>query len=395
MVKKSSKAKLGKKSNKKSRFVYTPPTEEQVKKRGEQTGGNFEGIFKGDVSVYKIKGGENCIRILPPTWDNHEHCGYEVFVHSFIGPNNATFLCPAKMKNERCPVCEAAEEAKRSGDSDEAYALQAKKRVLFWIIDRDSEEDGPIILDAGWQMDRDMFALCVKKRSGKVLLVDHPDTGHDITFKRQGEGVKTRYFGYQIEPEQTPIFDDGEQQDKVLEEIMDKPIPSLLVFRDAEYIEKVLSGAASSDEDDEDDEDEDEDEGDEDEAPKSKKKAGKKAPPKKRRSVKDEDDDDGDDDDDDEDEDEDDDPDEDEDDDDDEDGDEDDAPFDEDDDDEDDDEDEDDDDDEDEDDEDEAPKPPSKRKKSPPPKSKKSDKKDKPKSSGGSARAARFGRKKK
>lgn len=289
-------------SKKRSKFVYKAPTADQMKKRAEQTGGNFEGIFKNDISLYKIKGGENCIRILPPTWDEHEHCGYEVFVHSFIGPSNGTYLCLAKMRNEHCPICEASADAKRSGDQDEAYALQARKRVIFWVIDRDSENEGPLLFDAGWQMDRDIFALTIQKRSGKVRLVDHPDKGHDILFKRQGEGIKTRYFGYQIEPEESPIFEDDGEQDNVLEFIQENPIPELLVFREADHLEKVLSGTSSSDDEGSDDVDDDDDE-DEDEAPRKKKASSKSTPSKKRRKVEEEDDDEDEDTDDDEDED--------------------------------------------------------------------------------------------
>lgn len=398
-LKKSGKSGSGK-AAKKSRFVYTPPTDEQVKRRGTQTGGGFEGILPGDVTMYKMKSGENCIRILPPTWDGHDHCGLEVYVHSFIGPNNGTYLCLSKMKKGHCPICAASEDAKRSGDSDEAYALQAKKRVLFWVIDRDNEDQGPIVLDAGWQMDRDIFALCVKKRSGKVLLIDHPDTGHDVTFKRQGEGVKTRYFAYQIESEAAPIFEDEEEQDKVLEYITERPLPSLLVYKDAEYLEKMLSGTASSSDDDEDDDDEDDD--DEDEKPKSKKKgADTKKPKGKKKPVDEDEDDDDDDEDDDEapfDEDEDDDDDDDDSsDDEDEDEDEDEDDEDDDDDDEDEDEDDDEDDDDEDEDEDEDEKPKSKKKPAPskkpaPAKKPAAVKGDKKKKPSGSARARRFGR---
>ena len=289
MVKKIKKSSKKTQKNKKKKFVYVAPTADQLKRRGEQTGGNFEGIFKNDIKLFRPKAGENCIRILPATWDGHEHCGLEVYVHSFIGPNNGTFLCLKKMKNQQCPVCDAAEDAKRSGEADEAQELQARKRVLYWVIDRDEEDEGSQIYDASWTIDRDIFSLAVS-RSGKVRLVDHPDTGHDVIFHKQGEKLKTRYFGFQIEPEKTPIFDDEDEQDKVLEYIQDNPIPDILVYRDAEYLERVLSGTVSDD--DEDDEDEDDD----DDVSSRRKSKSKPRKTSRRRSDDDEDEDDDEDD---------------------------------------------------------------------------------------------------
>jgi hypothetical protein len=240
-----------------SGFKYRPRDSESVQKRAEQQGGQFDSIWKDGIDRWRPKDGENVIRILPPTWEDHDHYGFDIWIHGYVGPDKSTYLCPQKMNNEACPICKAARDAKAAGEDDEAKQLTARRQVAVWIIDRDDENPMPKLFAMSWSMDRDIAALCHNKRTGKVLLIDHPDEGYDISFSRTGKGLNTRYIGMAIDREPSPIADSEDDQEKILDYIQENSIPDLLNFYDTDYLEKVIEGG--TDERDEDlDEDEDE-----------------------------------------------------------------------------------------------------------------------------------------
>lgn len=259
-----------KRSGKKKGFAYHERSASDVKRRAERKGGGFDSIFKSGFDTWTPKAGTNVVRILPPTWEDHDHYGYTVWVHNRIGADSSTYLCPRKMKQKNCPICNAAKEAQSEGEADEAKALKATERVVCWIIDRDEESETPLLWSCSWTQDRDINALLYNDRSGKVILIDHPDEGYDLTLKRSGSGLKTKYFGYAVDRDSTPIDDDSEKQDEILKYITDTPIPDTLNFYDEDYLEKAISGTSERE-----DEDLDEDEDDK----------------KSRRRRKDEDDD--------------------------------------------------------------------------------------------------------
>lgn len=242
------------KEAKKSGFVYHERTAEAVKQRATQTGGRFDSPFKQGVDTWRPKAGDNLIRLLPPTWDDHEHYGYELWVHKYIGADNSTYLCPQKMKNTPCPICKAAKLAKDAGEADEAKQLVVQKMVCAYIIDRDEKKPTPILYNMGWSMDRDIASLSINSRTGKVLMLDHPDKGYDVTIKRTGEGLRTRYQVV-IDRDPTSIDDDPEVQSEILDQVQDNPVPDQLRFYDEDYLEKVLSGVQETKDPDAEEED--------------------------------------------------------------------------------------------------------------------------------------------
>jgi hypothetical protein len=244
------------KDKKRSSFKYTERSVDDVKKRAEQSGGRFDSPYKAGIDTWRPKAGENLIRILPGTWEGHDHYGLDVFMHRFIGSDNSNYLCLNKMKGKPCPACEEAAAANKAGEADEAKALQPQKRVLVWIIDRDDDSQTPQVWDMSWSQDRDIAALCHDKRKGKVLLIDHPTDGYDLVVKRTGQGLKTKYQ-YVIDREPSEIDDDQDKMDEILDFISENPLTEVLRYDTAEHIEKALSGTApSKDKDLDEDEDE-------------------------------------------------------------------------------------------------------------------------------------------
>jgi hypothetical protein len=281
------------KTKKSKGFVYKGRSAETIKKIAEQSGGRFDSILKGGTDTFTPHVGENTVRILPPTWDS-DYFGLTVWVHSRIGEDNSTYLCLKKMKGKDCPICAAAKEAKDDGEEDEAKALRNNERFLYYVIDRKEKEPSPAVWNASWTQNRDIADACRNMKTGKVLLIDHPGRRLRPLVPAHRSGLKTKYGAPQVDRDKSPISDDDDEQTEILETIEANPLPDLLHYYDAEYLEKVLSGGGKKDEELDDDED-----GDEEEKPSKRKKRGdddedeEEDRPKKKKPAADEEDDGG------------------------------------------------------------------------------------------------------
>lgn len=235
-------------AQKKSSFVYKPRDTKTVKDRANRTGGGFDSPFKQGFDTYTPSQGDNAIRYLPPTWDDSDHYGYTVFMHFGIGPGfGSAYLCAKKMLNKKCPVCEAQKEAADAGEKDEASALRPSERVISWVLDRNGDDpEKPVLYNQSWTQDRDVTALCVNDRTGEILMIDHPDKGFDVIFKRKGTGLKTDYYGWQIERSDSSIADSDKVQSAILDYVYENPIPTVLNFYEYDYLKGVLSGTVEA-----------------------------------------------------------------------------------------------------------------------------------------------------
>lgn len=238
-------------------FDYRPTNPKKLKERAERTGGGFDTYFKPGINIYKNKVGENCVRICPPTFKDHEHFGLEIWVHGWVGPDKASFLCPKKMKGKKCCVCDSAAEALDAGEKEEGDDLKPKQKVIYWVIDRDGDSDDPEVWPVSWTMDKDISGRC-EKRSGKILELDNPWNGHDVTFRRTGQGLKTRYTGIDVDSEKTPLADTKKGIQRLLDFLQEHPLDEILKYHTNDQMQAALEGGAA-----EKDEDLDEDEGDE------------------------------------------------------------------------------------------------------------------------------------
>ncbi len=228
--------------DKKRSFKYIPRTKEQIDKRARQSGGLKDWFVPEEIKMFVPKeGGKgNIIRILPPTWENAEHYGYDVYIHFGIGAENSAFLCPKKMKNKPCPICEELNRAQKEKMPEEYIAsLEVTKRVLMYVIDRKNEEDGPLLWSAAWTIDKDIAKRSRDKRTGEYRELDRVDSGHDVIIDREGTGLKTKY-SIEIDREPTPLSDDDRLVEEWLDYITENPIPDILVYRDYDYIKEVF-----------------------------------------------------------------------------------------------------------------------------------------------------------
>lgn len=241
-----------------ARFEYKRRSPEEIRKRAEASGRNFDGIYKDTVKVWRPKSGENLIRILPPTWQpNDGHFGYEVFLHKFVGGVSGSYLCPEKMNTgDKCAVCEEMRAAKKEGaDEEEVKKLSPKQAYVCYVLDRDDRDNPntPQLTDFSWSQDKAINEQTSIKRTGETLYIDDPDHGYDLIVKKTGSGMTGTKYTFIVERDKSPLAKNVKTQDAILAEATDNPIPDMLVWPDYEKVKLNLSGATKPRDDDDDD----------------------------------------------------------------------------------------------------------------------------------------------
>lgn len=240
------------------RFQYTPRGEDKWKAARDSGSKKSDQMFKGDdIKFFKPKVGDRAIRILPPTWDDAEHFGVDIFVHYGVGSDNGAYLCPETNFNEsareKCPICEDQKRAVRDGDTELERELRASHRVLVWMIDRDNEDQGPILWSMPFGVNQDIMAGCFD-RSGEVFPVDDPENGYDIEFVREGEGMRTKYKSVRTARRESPLSDDDAQFNEWVGVAVDNALTDICTFYDADHIRTKHVGFADSQVEDDDEE---------------------------------------------------------------------------------------------------------------------------------------------
>lgn len=229
------------------RFEYEARDDAETKRRGQRRGGDFDRLMKDHIKVYTPRDGDNRVRILPPTWKGAKHYGLDVHVHYGVGPDRGSYLCLQKMKGEPDPIAEEHAQARRDGDDEYAKKIEAKARLLVYLIDRDNEKEGVQAWFMPWTMDRDISQVSQDKDTGEVLRIDHPDDGYDVLFTKTGTKDRTKYGGIAIARRSSPLG-----KDEWLDFAMDNPLPDQLQYYSYDHIAKAFgSGPAPEREDDE------------------------------------------------------------------------------------------------------------------------------------------------
>lgn len=225
-------------------FQYQGRTAEDLKERGERGSKEFDKMLKPGVKSWKPNEGENRVRFLPATWPEARHFGLDVKVHYGVGPDENSYLCLRKHGDGQCPICEEYDRARREDKSDEEYLrqLEAKSRVLVYLVDRDNERDGVQAWMMPWGLDKDITKISQDKETREVLTIDHPEDGYDVTFDRTGKGIKVKYEGVSISRRPSPLG-----REEWLEFAMDNPLPDQLQTYDYDHVSKAFGGQVRGD----------------------------------------------------------------------------------------------------------------------------------------------------
>ena len=229
-------------------FQYQPRPQESFKERENfRDGVSFDRMFDRDVTMFKPHAGDNNVRILPPTWSNADHYGYDMYVHYGVGPDRSSYLSLWKHHGQPDPIDEASAAAARDGNDKLERELRATRRVAVWLIDRAEEDKGPQLwLSPATSFDRDVITQSRDRQTGEVLAVDDPENGYDIFFHKSGEKLATKYEGVSVARRSTPLHIDPATKERWLEFAVANPIPSMLKFYPYERIAAVFNGEALS-----------------------------------------------------------------------------------------------------------------------------------------------------
>lgn len=220
-----------------SRFQYQDRGADAARKRQSQGPSDFDKFLKDGIKMYKVQDGLNRLRILPPTWPDADHYGLDIYMHYGVGPDRQSYLCLEKMLDKPDPIAEARAKARDDGDDEYAKELDAKKRVLVYVVDRDHPKEGVQAWAMPWTLDRDISKVSEDRSTGEVLKIDHPEEGYDIEFERKGKGNRTEYMGVAIARRSTPLG-----KDEWLDFAQDHPLPDQLVYYSYDEIAKAFGG---------------------------------------------------------------------------------------------------------------------------------------------------------
>lgn len=216
-------------------------------------GGNYDTYIKPKFKQWKPKDGKNIIRVLPPTWDDARHYGLDIFVNFNIGPDNQSYLSLSKHDRGPDPLAEARREAMNDGDKDFAKKLNPSQRILYWIIDRNDEDEGPLLWAAPFTFDKSLSNLCIDEDTKEVIFIDDPAKGRDVRFYREGQGLKTTYDPSKMKVlKESNVHEDETIEQEWLDFIAENPLPEVLNFYDYDHIKASFGGAAGREDDDDD-----------------------------------------------------------------------------------------------------------------------------------------------
>lgn len=227
-----------------SALNYTPPSYKEAEERRDRSTSQYDSlIVPSGPKFFKARKNNNTIRILPPTWEGAKHYAYEVKVHSDVGVQNQQYLC--LVQNEmspykECPLCE--ERNRPDVSHEDREKLRAKSRNYIYLINRYETDQGPLLWSISTQSDKEILAQSLIKRTQEYLPIAHPYKGYDVDFVRDGEGLATRYRGFQVSRESTPISTNENELRRWVSYIDDHPIPEILQFFSPDHILNVFTG---------------------------------------------------------------------------------------------------------------------------------------------------------
>jgi hypothetical protein len=238
-------------------FHYQKRGKDALKERANMKGGNFDSIFKPKFKQWKPKDGKNIIRVLPPTWDKAKHYGLDIHVNYGIGADNQSYLSLSRHDKGADPIAEARREAQADGNKELAKKLSPNQRILYWIIDRNEEDEGPLLWAAPFTFDKSLCNLCIDEDTKEVMYIDDPENGCDVRFYKEGTGLKTTYDPSKMKVLKAgPAHDDEGLQTEWLDYISENTLPEVLNFYEYDHIKAVFDGGGPAKSEDDDDDEE-------------------------------------------------------------------------------------------------------------------------------------------
>lgn len=231
-------------------FDYEKRQYEDVQERATQRGGDFDSWLKQGVTLFKPKEGLNTVRFIPiPGKIARElgirHYGMNVFIHYNVGGDKNSYPCLDSMKGQPCPCCDYRKQLEHDrAPKEEIKEVAARKNVIVWVIDRDEERAGPKLWPMTWTIDKEFSQLSLASDDRSYLPIEDPNDGYDVSFRREGTGLSTKYTGKLIARNVSYLMRDEREQASVLRFVEENPLPDVVQYYTAEEMDATLNGRA-------------------------------------------------------------------------------------------------------------------------------------------------------
>lgn len=158
----------------------------------------------GGGNFFKPRQGKNVVRLLPPPVGKQPWFVWHKHFFS-LGQERKNIICAKYQYEEPCAVCQTGQKLRASGnklDSDKARAYEPTSQVYMNVVDMLEPEKGVqlwTLTPVGFKAVKDAIDL------SQVKNVADPVNGFNILFKRTGEGLQTRYTGWVVARQSTPL----------------------------------------------------------------------------------------------------------------------------------------------------------------------------------------------
>ena len=176
---------------------------------------SLQNTSKKTDALWKPKPGKYTIRIVPYKF-NQENPFIELLFHYNI--NNKTYLSPASFQRPD-PILEFAEKLKRLGDTENWKAgkkMEPKLRTFAPIVVRGEESQGVKFWGFGKTVYQEVLAIISDPDYGDIT---DAETGRDVVIEIvEAEGKTYPETRIRVKPNQTPISDNAELNNKLLNE---------------------------------------------------------------------------------------------------------------------------------------------------------------------------------
>jgi hypothetical protein len=138
-----------------------------------------------------------------------------------------------------CPVCQEQAKAEVRGDEKASQELKPTRRVLVWMLDKketDPTKQDPLLWAIPASVDKNITMICKDRESGEFYPIDHPDSGLDVYFDKHGEGLTTKYEGFQLSKRPSQV------EQKHLDYISANPVTTTINWRTYEEVKAIMGG---------------------------------------------------------------------------------------------------------------------------------------------------------
>ncbi len=177
----------------------------------------------GDALLWKVTDKSHKVRLLPvhPD-DNINFYGMTVHIHTNVGVNGDQYLCPKKMLNKPCPICEQQAQLWDT-EPDMAKDLYPQSRYLVWVVDLSVEPNKQ--RTQIWSCPRtamdDILGVSYKKSTDEI--VNLSKEGYALYFDREKKGNTTFsiYKNFQLDDKPSPVKEEWMDGIKSFSEIIE------------------------------------------------------------------------------------------------------------------------------------------------------------------------------